>query len=311
MITAGALGSLLVGWDDLRRGLRSLKGLAGTAAPGGEEASTTVPRWWWLGGLVLATVGAAITARVAFGVAIWQSLVAVAIGIPITVICMRAAAETNFSPANNISKVMPLIFAGLAPGQAIPGVVAAGVTAGSATEAGEAISDLKSGTVLANRPRHLFVAQLIGILVAAGAAVGTYLLIVSMKPIGGAELTAPTAVNLRMISHGLSGGVALPKGAALATWIAAGVGLALVLASTRWKRLPLPSPVAMGLGAIFLARHSAMMLVGALLAWVLGKVAARWWEERSAIAPSGLILGAAVVELVVLGVAFAGVLKLK
>jgi uncharacterized oligopeptide transporter (OPT) family protein len=267
-----------------------------------------VPRAWWLGGFVVAAVGAALTAWLAFGVAVWQSLLAVAIGVPITVICMRAVAETNITPANNLAKVTPLIFAGLAPGQPVTGVVAAGVAAGCATEASEAVTDLKSGAVFGNRPRDLFVAQVVGILVAAGAAIGAYTLIVASVPIGGPDLPAPTAVNLRAIARGLSGAGGLPPGAAVATWIAAGVGLALVVASARWKRLPLPSPVALGLGAIFPARYSTIILLGAVAAWVVGKVATRWWDERSAIVPSGLILGESLVELLVMALGLAGLL---
>jgi uncharacterized oligopeptide transporter (OPT) family protein len=248
-------------------------------------------------------------ARVAFGVPVWQSLVAVALAVPLAAVAVRAVGETNLTPANNLAKATQLLFAALAPGQPVSSVAAAGVTAGCAQVGAEVMSDLKAGAALGNRPRDLFVAQIAGVLASAGAAVGAYWLLTRALELGGEGLAAPTAVAWNALAQGLAGGggASLPAGAAIAAWVAVPVGAALALAAARWPRLPLPSPVAVGLGAIFAPSLSAMILIGAAAAAALAKLAPRCWERNSALLAGGLIIGESLTALLASALTLAGV----
>jgi uncharacterized oligopeptide transporter (OPT) family protein len=215
--------------------------------------------------------------------------------------------ETNLTPANNLAKATQLLFAALAPGQPVASVAAAGVTAGCAQVGAEVMSDLKAGAVLGNRPRDLFVAQLAGVLASAGAAVGAYWLLTEALQLGSEDLAAPTAVAWNALAQGLSGGGAsLPRGAALAGWIAVPVGAALALAGVRWPGLALPSPVAVGLGAIFAPSISATILVGALAATARARLAPAFWSRSSALVLGGLIIGESLTALVASALSLAG-----
>jgi uncharacterized oligopeptide transporter (OPT) family protein len=303
LIAAGGLGALAASAVRTRRARR-----AGRAAPdagdGAEpmpavpEADET-PRRWWIAGLIGCGAGAALTARLAFDVPVWQTLVAVVLAVGISVVAVRAVGETDISPSNNLAKVTQFLFGGLAPGQTVPNVAAAGVAAGCAMEASEVMTDLKAGFLLGNRPRDQFVAQAVGVVVAAGAAVGAYLLLVAAVPFGEDGLPAPTAVAWRTLAHGLAGGQGLPEWAAVAAWTAAGVGLLLGAAGARIGRVPLPSPVAVGLGAILPASYSVTVCVGAFAAAAVARWAPDFWERRRYIVPSGLIVGESLAGLAV------------
>jgi uncharacterized oligopeptide transporter (OPT) family protein len=287
LMTAGGLVGLLFGVGVFRRALDMFKG------GGGKPTQGAVPRTWWIGGLALCTAGASVAAWIAFRVPVWQSLVAIVLALPIAAVAVRAVGETDISPSNNLAKTAQFVFAGLAPGQTVTNVAAAGVASGCAIEASEVMTDLKAGHMLGNRPRDQFVAQLVGILVSAGAAVAAYSLLVAVIPLGSDDgLPAPTAVAWRTLADGLAGGKSgIPPHAASAAWIAAGVGALLGALGARLKKWPLPSPVAMGLGAIIPPCYSVTILAGALIGALLRTVAGNWWKKDMYLVTSGLIVG--------------------
>jgi len=251
-----------------------------------------------MSGFVLATVGSAAVAKAAFGVALWQSVVAVIVAVPLAMVAIRAVGETDLSPSNNLAKVSQFVFAGLAPGQTVTNVAAAGVTSGCAIEATEVMTDLKAGSMLGNSPRIQFIAQLAGVGLASVGAVAAYVLLTSALHLGTEELPAPTAQAWATLATGLAGdGDALPPGAAQAAWIAGLVGFLMSIASVQWRWLP--SAVAVGLGAIFPASFSATILIGALGATGARKLAPDWWTSYQHLVPSGLIVGEALLGLLV------------
>lgn len=317
LITSGAIAALVARAGVFRRALAMLSGGTkprvgsdeGPGAEGGPEPPEhLVPRAWWMGGLLVAAIGSAAVARVAFGVPVWQSLVAVALALPLAAVAIRAVGETNIAPANNLAKGAQLLFAGLAPGRAVTNVAAAGVTAGCAQVGAEVMSDLKAGHELGNRPCHQFLAQLAGVLVSAGAGVGAYVLLTRAMPLGGEDLPAPTAMAWSALARGLTGDEgAVPAGAALAAWIAVPVGFVLGLAGALRPRVPLPSPVAVGLGAIFAPCYTAAILLGAVAAALATRFARGWWLRNQYLVPGGLIVGESLIALLAAGLSLAGV----
>ncbi len=308
IITAGGLTGLLLGAGIFKRALGFFrKSSADEAGAAGKPLPGAVPRSWWIGGLVLAAGGTAATAWIAFRVPVWQSLLAIVLALPIAAVAIRAVGETDFTPANNLAKATQFIFAGIAPGQTVTNIAAAGVAAGCAQQASEVMTDLKSGAILNNRPRDQFIAQIVGILVASGAAVAAYSLLVSSISLGGEAFPAPSAVAWRTLADGLAGGKsAIPQGAVTAAWIAAAAGAALGIMTTFWKRLPLPSPVAVGLGAIFSFSFSISILLGAIAAALASKYARRMWERDGNLIMSGLIVGESLTGLLASGLLLAG-----
>ncbi len=141
LITAGGLTALLAGGGVFRRALDLFRRSPARQDP----VPGAVPRTWWLGGLAAAGLGTTIAAWAAFGVPVWQSLVAILLALPIAAVAIRAVGETDMSPSNNLAKVTQFVFAGLAPGQTVANVAAAGVASGCAIEASEVMTDLKSG----------------------------------------------------------------------------------------------------------------------------------------------------------------------
>lgn len=308
LITGGGLAATLARPGQLVSALAMLRDKGGGGRSLAEaDRPGAVPRSWWVAGLGLGTIGSALVARAAFGVPLWQSLVAVLLALPLAVVAIRAVGETDISPSNNLAKVTQLVFAALAPGQTVTNVAAAGVASGCAIEATEVMTDLKAGHLLGNRPRDLFVAQVAGIAASAAAAVVAYSLLVRALPIGSEDLPAPTAMAWSALARALSGDASLPAGAAAAGWIGAGLGALLTLVSSR-RKLPLPSPVALGLGAIFPASFSVTILLGALLAWAAGRGARELWERNRHLVPSGLIVGESLVGLLAAALQVFGVL---
>jgi uncharacterized oligopeptide transporter (OPT) family protein len=309
LITAGGLGALIAGAGVVRRAISAFgKTETSRDEVDAAEEPGAVPRTWWMGGLAVATVGSALVAWVAFGVPIWQSIVAVIIAFPLAAVAIRAVGETDISPSNNLAKITQFVFAGLAPGQAVSNVAAAGVTSGCAIEATEVMTDYKVGAILGNRPRDQFIAQLAGVATGAFGAVIAYTLLVEALPLGSEDLPAPSAQAWATLAAGLSGeeGALLP-GAATAAWIAALVGLVLGIVTSRWRKLPLPSPVAMGLGAIFPAAYSVTILIGAIIAAIIARATPTWWTKVQFLVPSGLIVGESLIGLLAATLSLTGV----
>jgi len=314
MIVTGSLVAVLANAGAFRRAFKLVERTEDRESTSDHESATirshAVPRSWWLTGLLLATLGSAAAAKIAFDVPVWQSLVAVALALPIAAVSIRAVGETDISPSNNMAKVSQFIFAGLAPGSAGTNVAAAGVASGCAIEACEVMVDLKAGKMLGNRPRHQFIAQCVGVIASCGAAVGAYTLLVTNLTPGSEDLPAPTATAWHGLAQSLTGGLSdIPSSALTASYIAIAIGVVLGGARSIWKKAPLPSPVAIGMGAIFPAFIAFTILLGAILAALVSKLAPEWWKRYQHIVPAGLIVGDSLIGLLAAGLSIAGVIE--
>ena len=309
IITAGGLTGLMMGGGLFKRALAFLKKDTGKGEGKGPDELhlKMVPRSWWLGGLLVASTGTAVTALLAFHVPVWQTLIAIVLALPIAAIAIRAVGETDFTPANNLAKATQFIFAGIAPGQTVANIAAAGVAAGCAQEASEVMTDLKAGAMLGNNPRDQFIAQCAGVLICAGAAVAAYFLLVAAVDIGGEAFPAPTAVAWHALARGLAGGKnAIPAGASTAVFLAAAVGILLGVLSVWKKRLPLPSPVAIGLGMIFQFSYSITILLGAVAAALASRLLRNAWDRNRELVLSGLMVGESIMGLLAVAITLTG-----
>jgi uncharacterized oligopeptide transporter (OPT) family protein len=103
--------------------------------------SDRIPRAWWVLGLGGASVSCAATLRVAFGMAAWRPLVAVPVAAAMSYIAVRCTGETDINPIGPMGKIIQLVFAFVAPGDAVANLMAAAVACGGAGQAGDLMHD--------------------------------------------------------------------------------------------------------------------------------------------------------------------------
>jgi len=116
--------------------------------------------FWTFGAASLLCAG---TQYVVFGMAPWQTLVAIALSSVLALVGTRVLGETDFNLVGPIGKVTQLVFALLAPGNVPSNLMAAGVASAGANSCGDMMQDLETGRLLGASPRTQFLAQLLGI----------------------------------------------------------------------------------------------------------------------------------------------------
>jgi len=301
LITAGGLIPILFDMSMYKRAFQIFKREKNdTFISNSPEQQKSIPLTWWGGGILFGIIGCAITAWIAFSVPVWQSLIAIILSFPIAIVAIRAVGETDMSPSNNLAKIVQFVFAAIAPGKTVPNVAAAGIASGCAIEASEVMTDYKAGAILKNKPYHQFLAQVSGILIASGAAVAAFTVLSASIQIGSESFPAPTAIAWHALATGLAGGKeSIPQGASMGAWLAVCAGAILGVVSKKWKFIPFPSPVAIGLGMIFPACYSITILSGAIFAKIVSRLSQNWWEQYQYLLTSGLIVGESLTGILV------------
>ena len=265
IMIADALTSLALSWRSILNTFRRTGGPEDTGDQ--EDASRAIPRSWWLGGLGLASVFTVVAVWSIFDIPAHLTLIAIALSSVLAAIATRSTGETDINPISGVGKVTQLAFAGLAPGQAVPNVLTAGITGAGATQAGDMMQDLKTGYLLGAWPRKQFLAQLIGIAAGVVLCVPIFLLITHGKELGGTEFPAPSAFAWKAMADVLSGGLdTLPAHAgwgALAG-LAFGVFVPLLRKVAPGTAPFLPSALAFGIAFIIPAFYAIPFLIGAI-----------------------------------------------
>ena len=67
-------------------------------------------------GVAVLAVALCLIQRAVFGLPIWISAVAILLSAPLMLVGLRALGETNWGPIGQLSNLMQLLFAGIAPG---------------------------------------------------------------------------------------------------------------------------------------------------------------------------------------------------
>lgn len=268
-------------------------------------ARIEVPNSWLVGGMI--PIGLAMVAIqiVAFGIAWWAGLIAVAMSFVLSLVACRATGETDTTPVGAMGKVMQLLFALISPPAAVGlqtsithNLMSAGIAANSASSAADLLTDLKSGYLLGANPRQQFLAQFIGVFFGTLAIVPAWYLMIP----NAAELEKyplPATQTWVAVARVLSGGIeSLPMSARVALLTGALIGVALpVLEKTFPKaRAWLPSAMGLGLGWVVFFSNALAFAIGAAIVEVWRKAAPRSEESYSVPIASGLIAGESLVK---------------
>ena len=275
MLVVSGIASLAFRAKSIVAALRSLGTIARTARADRrdgsvEAASAEVPmKWlfWTFGASSLLCVG---TQYVVFGMAPWQTLVAIALSSVLALVGTRVLGETDFNLVGPIGKVTQLVFALLTPGNVQSNLMAAGVASAGANSCGDMMQDLETGRLLGASPRTQFLAQLFGIVTGSLVTVLVFVEAFPIELIGGEKYPAPAVQTWKgmteLLTHGASN---LPPYTLHAMVLAAVLALAFTLLGElgpdgieRW----IPSATGLGLSFILPASICYTFLAGALLA---------------------------------------------
>ncbi|MFH1144216.1 MAG: OPT family oligopeptide transporter, partial [Candidatus Eisenbacteria bacterium] len=154
MVTSGIL-AVLFQW---RSALRAFQGLGDMLVKRGsrkrdELAGIETPASWFALGQLVSLIALALLAHASFGMPYWQSFVAVLLSFALALVACRVTGETDTTPVGAMGKITQLTFGALSPGNMNVNLMAANITAGSATSSADLLTDLKSGYLLGAHPR--------------------------------------------------------------------------------------------------------------------------------------------------------------
>ncbi|MFN8179248.1 MAG: OPT family oligopeptide transporter [bacterium] len=266
-----------------------------------EDAPDPLPIRWWAVGMVLATTLTTVLAHLYFGIAVWMGVTAVLLSFVIASIAVRATGETDINPVGAMGKVTQAVYGALDPGRIPTNLMAAGMTAAGASQAGDLMHDLKAGYVLKVSIRRQVIAQLCGVVVGVFTAAAVYRLLTRAYVIPGEDFSGPAVSAWYAMAEVLAKGLSsLPPGAITAGLVGAIVGVVLpLLGQIKGLGKWLPSPIALGI-AFMVTPYSAMaMWLGAALTSVYKSRNPGAVDRYGASLASGLIAGEGLMMVVV------------
>jgi len=295
MIMAGGIAALLLRWRLLVEAFRGMRG----AGAGSDEFPLT---WVLIGVGVLAAALCAVQYLI-FGLPVWMTAIAIVLSVPLMLVGLRALGETNWGPIGALSNLSQALFAGIAPGNVLAGMLGNGATGTIAVTSEGLMQDYRAGYLIGSTPRSMTIAQLLATPIGAGALAIVYPALVKTYGIVGehAGLAAPGARRTAGFAELLSGGAdKLPTSALWAMLVFAVLGaiFAALEQKKAWKAW-VPSPTGLSLGMLLPFAAVASLFVG-------GVGGAIWQRAnpRSAAAyliplASGFIAGEAMIAVIV------------
>ncbi len=279
--------------------------LSGKAPPMDPRlAAVEVPSSWFFSGLV--SVGAVCIALqyMWFGIPPHWGALAVALSMALAFVAARSVGETDTNPVGAMGKVTQLVFGGVMRGQVNANLLAANVTAGAASHAGDLLTDMKAGYLVGARPRYQVIAQVCGVGVGAVFASLGYVFLVQPEQLGGEKWPAPAAMVWAKVAELLSKGIGsleFHKLAAMEVAAATGAILAIaeVLAPAKWRKF-LPSVAGIGIAMTVGFSSSFSMFMGACLAWLAQRGWPKLAERFTVVLASGFIAGETLMAVVLI-----------
>ncbi|TKJ38380.1 hypothetical protein CEE37_12735 [candidate division LCP-89 bacterium B3_LCP] len=294
MVAAG-FTSLALQYKTIARTFTSLKKVtAGSkAADEEDDAPDPFPMSWWFIGMSLATALTATIAYLYFGIPIWMGILAVILSLFIASVAVRATGETDINPVGAMGKITQVVYGLLDPGKITTNLMAAGITAAGASQAGDLMHDLKAGYILKVSIRKQVITQLIGVVTGIFVAAAVYRLLTAAYEIPGETFAGPAVVAWHLMAKVLAEGVSSLEPSAL--W-AAVVGALFGIIVTIMHKVKgiakwLPSPVALGIAFIVPAYYSVAMWLGAILTYMCNRKNPQAVDSYGASLASGLIAG--------------------
>lgn len=280
----------------------------GPTSPDDAPPEVEVPVAWFVMGTAIAGTLVVLLAWLAFGIPLHLGALAVFLSFLLALVAARAAGESDITPIGPMGKIMQLTYGVLMPQSYVANLMTASITSSASAEAAGLLSDLKSGYLLGAHPRRQFVAQLVGIFSGTAASVIAYFVLVpdataiAGSPGHPADFAAPAAQQWKAVAELFRAGVGNLHPMAR-EGIALGLLAGTVLAITEWvfprhKRW-MPSATGLGLGLLFPFSTSLSFALGALAAWVFGRVSPRQAARFTVPIASGVITGESLAGVVV------------
>lgn len=300
LLVMASLTSLAFQWKTIIRAFAGGKSemshadAAEHAAAADDLARVEVPFMWMVLGMVPITIAMLVIQVIAFQIAWWAGLIAIAMSFVLSLVASRATGETDTTPIGAMGKVMQLLFAVLKPGMVVPNLAAAGIAANSASSSADLLTDLKSGYLLGANPRRQFLAQFWGVFFGTVAIVPIWYLMVPTKA-ALEKLPAPATQTWVKVAEVLTKGLDfLPQSAKIAILVGALVGIILPIIERLLPakaRTYMPSASGLGLSFMLPFYNSLAFTIGAIIS-ALWKLASRRSHELYNVPlASGLVAG--------------------
>jgi len=302
MLVAGGLTALALRWRLLVDTFRSLRGA--------KISSTEFPLSWVAAGVIVLSIALCIVQYVMLDMAIWLTLLAIILSVPLMLVGLRVLGETNWGPISALSNMMQGVFAVIAPGNVAANMVASGTTGTVAVSSEAIMQDYKAGEMIGSTPRSLTIAQLLAVPIGAAAVAWTYPKLVETYGIVGekAQLTSPISRKWAGFAELLKGGTGnLASSAmwALLVFAILGIIFTVLESNKKWKPF-VPSPTGIGIGMLVPFVVVASMLIGG----IIGTIWDRADKKSSALylvpLASGFIAGEALIAVFVPVLIWAG-----
>ncbi len=307
VMVVASLTAIALQWRTVVRAFTGLGG-RGTAHATTDDATRRamaaieVPAKWMVLGMVPIGLAMLFVQIVAFSIAWWAGLIAIALTFFLALVAARSTGETDTTPIGAMGKVMQLLFAVLQPGQQVPNLAAAGVAANSASSGSDLLMDLKSGYMLGANPRRQFLAQFFGVFFGTLAIVPVWFLMVPTK-MHLEKYALPATHQWAAVARLLTQGVdKLPESARWAILFGGIVGALLpIMDKLAPKGLRPYLPSAMGLGLAWVIPFSSALgfAVGAMIGWTWELLHRRSADRYSVALASGFIAGESLVKALI------------
>src|SRR5262247_2720355 len=302
MVAAGLLSFALT-WRTALSAFSDLRQmLSFRPAAASEAGRLEAPMSWFAAGQIVSLVALAGLGYVSFGIALWESAIAVVLSFWLALVACRVTGETDTTPVGAMGKVTQLTFGALSPGNVNVNLMSANITAGAATSSADLLTDLKSGYLLGANPRQQFLAQFSGIFVGTVVSVLTFAVLVpDAQVLGTDQFPAPAAQTWSAVAIALGQGLsALGPVKLWLIFAGAFVGVVLTLAPVLFPKYQeyLPSASAFGLAWVFHWYYGLLFFLGALVALLLARRKPKLAEEFTLPVASGVVAGGSLMGVV-------------
>jgi uncharacterized oligopeptide transporter (OPT) family protein len=296
MVSAGLL-SFALQWRTALRAFTDLAAMVGAGRRPADDpvAAIETPGSWFAWGQIVGFVGLAWLGHIHFGMAYWQTALAVLLSFALALVACRVTGETDTTPVGAMGKITQVAFGVVSPGNTNVNLMSASVTAGAAGSSADLLTDLKSGYLLGAHPRKQFIAQFAGIFAGTVVSVMSFrLLVPDPSALGSDQFPAPAAQAWRAVAVALSHGIGDLEPVKVWSIVAgAVVGIILTLLPKVFpeRQHLIPSPAGVGLAWTFHWYYGLLFFLGGALAWWLEKKYPAWSEEFTFPVASGWIAG--------------------
>ncbi len=305
-----SLTNLALQWRTVGRAFTMLRGARVQRAQSELEnamASIEVPGSWMIAGMIPIGIAMVAIQFIAFGVAWWAGLIAVAMCFVLSLVVSRAVGETDLQPVGAMGKVMQLLFALISPPGAagvqasvLQNVMSAGIAAGSAEASAELLSDFKTGYLLGANPRRQFLAQFAGVFFGTLVCVPAwYLMVPNIAALE--KYPVPAAQIWVAVARALTGGLnSLPPSVLYAILVGAALGLLLPMLEKAFPKARgyLPSATGLGLGWVVPFSVTLSFAIGAIIVSMWRRISPDSQETYSIPVASGLIAGESMIKAI-------------